>query len=123
MIGDQEMTRRTKLAICGLCVLTGCAVGQAIWPAEAHADESTFINDVAAHGVPADEVTLTVGHQVCSSVSAYGTAGLDAESELAINAGVSAHDAAVVITSAIWDLCPSNMPAYHAWLATPVSES
>lgn len=111
------MTRR-KLAILGVCVLTGCAVGQAIWPAEAHADEATFLKDVAAHGAYAGPAALVVGYQICTSASQYGADGLDTEAIKAINAGVSSHDASVVITSAIWDLCPSNMPAFRVWTAT-----
>jgi hypothetical protein len=116
------MTRR-KLAILGLCVLTGCAVGQAIWPAEAHADESTFLNGVAAHGVPVNQALLAVGHGICTSISSNGPAGLDTEGEAALDAGVPPHDSAVIIVEAVHELCPSNMPALNVWLHTPVSES
>jgi Protein of unknown function (DUF732) len=105
-----------------LAAVAGTAAALTLAPT-AHADEATFLKDVAAHGSYAGPEALTVGHQVCTSVSQYGTDGLDTESLKAINAGVSAHDAAVLITSAVWDLCPSNMPAFKAWVATPVSES
>jgi hypothetical protein len=109
-----------------LALMTGAgAIGAAaiLYAPTAHADESTFLNSVAAHGVPVNQALLGVGHEVCTSASTNGTAGLDTEGNAALEAGLTPHDSAVIIVEAIHELCPSNLPALHAWLATPVSVS
>jgi hypothetical protein len=83
---------------------------------DAHADESSFINTVAAHGTPVTPATLAVGHQVCGDISANGVAGVEAEARAAATAGIPAHDAAVLIVTAVYELCPSNHAALNAWL-------
>lgn len=102
-----------------VCAIAGGATAFAMtFTPLARADESTFVQDVESHGVPALPITFAVGHQVCADASEYGTAGLDRQATEALNAGVSEHDAAVVIAAAILDLCPSNTPALKAWAAT-----
>jgi hypothetical protein len=103
-----------------VCAIAGAATAVAMSFAQtAKADEASFINDVAAHGVYTAPITLAVGHQVCSDASANGTAGINTEAAAALSSGVTAHDAAVIIVEAVYDLCPSNMPALDAWLSTP----
>lgn len=103
-------------------IIVAAATVLALWaafvlePAAAHADEASYINQVAAHGTPVTATTLTLGHQVCGDISAYGVAGIDADVKAAAEAGVSAHDAAVIIVTAVWELCPSNHAALNAWL-------
>lgn len=104
-----------KLLIIG-SALTVLALANA---QDAHADEASFINAVGNYGVMVAPITLTLGHQVCYDVSVNGTSGFDNETRMAINADVSAHDASVIMVEAIYQLCPSNMVALDAWLATP----
>lgn len=104
---------RTKLAILGLCVLTGAAIGQA---ATARADSQSYLEGVAAHGVPITSVTLELGGYICKSMRDNGTAGLDQQATLARNAGVSNYDAAVLIVEAANELCPSQLGVLNEWL-------
>lgn len=118
------MRKRIKLAICGLCVLTGCVVGQAIWPAEAHADESTFLQALSSDGLPIGPTALTLGHEVCSDIVANGVAGVDKEARLGLAAGMASDDVANFIGDAVIELCPAGLPAAKAWAAqhqAPVS--
>lgn len=87
---------------------------------DAHADESSYINTVSNYGVPVSQVTLSLGHQICSDISTYGVAGVQADSDAAAAAGVSPHDAAVLIVTAVYELCPSNHGALNAWLSNGV---
>lgn len=102
-------------------IIVAAATVFALWVAfvlepAAHADEASFVNGVYDHSVPITPYTLTLGHQICADVSANGVAGLETESNYAAIAGVSAHDAAVLIVLAVDELCPSNEPALNAWL-------
>jgi ApbE superfamily uncharacterized protein (UPF0280 family) len=100
-----------------IAAVAGTVAALALAPS-AHADESDFLNDVGAHGVVVAPITLTVGHQVCSTVGLYGPSGFDIESAGAARSGVSVDDAAAIMVYAIHDLCPSNIPALNTWLAT-----
>jgi hypothetical protein len=93
--------------------LTAIAVSMA---QDAHADESSYLNEVSARGVPITSATLTLGHQICSDISYYGVDGIEKDARAAVVAGVSAHDAAVLIVVAVYELCPSNHGALNAWL-------
>lgn len=83
---------------------------------DARADESSYINIVADHGVAVSQATLALGHAVCSDISTSGVAGVEADAKAAAAAGVSAHDAAVIIVTAVYELCPSNHASLNAWL-------
>lgn len=101
-----------------LYTVAGAAMAAAfLHPPSAHADEGSYINGVGSRGVPITSATLKIGHQVCYDVALNGVAGFDNEARQAINAGVSSHDAAVLIVEAVYQLCPSNMAALHAYLA------
>lgn len=83
---------------------------------DARADEASYLNGVARYGVSVDQTVLTLGHEVCGDISANGVAGVQAEVNSAVAAGVSAHSASVIIVMAVSELCPSNEPALNAWL-------
>jgi hypothetical protein len=83
---------------------------------DAHADESSYINSVASYGVEPSQAVLTLGHQICGDISYYGVAGIQADVNNAVAAGVSAHTTSVIIVVAVSELCPSNEPALNAWL-------
>lgn len=82
-----------------------------------HADEGTYINDLALVDVPITPVTLSLGHGVCSDISHNGIAGVDNEVTLGLSSGVSHGDIAAIIVLAVQELCPSNTPALDAWMA------
>lgn len=113
-----HISPRRKLAICGLTILTGMAIGQAVWPDIAHADESSYITGVSSRGVEIDRYTLPIGYHICADISDNGTAGIDNESRYAATAGVSTHDASVIVVEAVYQLCPSNLPALKAYLSS-----
>lgn len=104
---------KLQMVITGLGAL---AIGAAALAPQAHADENTFLNDLSSRGIPTNTAVLAVGHEICSDVSAYGTQGFDMTAEAAHEANVPSYDFAVITVSAVYDLCPSNMPALHAWL-------
>jgi hypothetical protein len=81
----------------------------------AHADEASYIDLVAAQGTNVNSATLPLGHQICDSAASKGVDGITAEAVAAYYAGVSSHDAAVLLTSAISELCPSQTPTLRAW--------
>lgn len=83
---------------------------------DARADESSYINGVTGYGIPVDQTVLTLGHEICGTISHYGVAGVQMEVNTAVAANVSAHDASVIIVMAVSELCPSNEPALNAWL-------
>jgi hypothetical protein len=85
-------------------------------PAVAHADESSYINGIYEHNVPVTSTVLALGHGICDTISHNGVAGVEAEARTATAEGVSAHDSAVIIVEAVYELCPSNKPALYAWL-------
>lgn len=103
--------RTAVLAIAGALTAIALAMAQ-----DAHADEASYITSVSEHGVTPSQVVLAIGHQVCGDISAYGVAGIEANSKAAAAAGVSSHDAAVIIVVAVYELCPSNHGALNAWL-------
>jgi hypothetical protein len=80
-----------------------------------HADESDYITDVSLNGTPVGPATLPLGHAICYDISAHGVAGVEHESQLAISSGVSSHDFATIVVQAVYDMCPSNIPALNAW--------
>jgi hypothetical protein len=104
---------RTIVIAAAAGALTAAALSM---PQDARADEASYLNEVYAHGTPITSVTLALGHQVCSDISTYGLDGITGDVNNAIAAGVSAHDAAVIIASAVYELCPSNHPVLNAWL-------
>lgn len=104
---------KSTVIFAALGVLTAVGLSMA---QDARADESSYINGVAHYGVTVTPVTLTLGHQICSDISTYGVAGVQADSDAAMAAGVQAHTAAVLVVLAVSELCPSNEPALDAWL-------
>lgn len=82
-----------------------------------HADESSYINDLALVDVPITAATLPLGHQICADISTHGVTGVDHEVRNAIASGISDHDGAGIIVLAVQELCPSNTPALNAWIA------
>ena len=110
------MTRR-KLAVLALSVLTGCAIGQAIAP-PAHADESTFLETVADVGLPVTTTTLALGHQVCEDIITNGVAGVDTEARMGLSTGMTGTDVGHFIGAAVYNLCPSGVPAMQTWVAS-----
>lgn len=99
-------------------VLGGLAAVALSMAQDARADEASYINTVAGHGVEVSQATLTLGHSICADISADGVAGVEADAKAAAVAGVSSHDAAVLIVAAVWELCPSNHVALNVWLHT-----
>jgi hypothetical protein len=85
---------------------------------DAHADEASYLNGVGDYGVEVNAGTLPLGHQVCSDISDNGVDGVDTEAKKAVVAGVSPHNAAVIIVLAVSELCPSNEPALKAWMSS-----
>lgn len=104
-----------KIQLLGVGLLAATAIANAV---PAHADEADYITWIADHGTAVNEHVLPIGYQICADTASHGTAGLDHQAELAAIAGVPSHDAAVFIVGAIVELCPSNLPALNAWLAT-----
>lgn len=98
------------------------AITAAALAPQAHADESTFLEDIANAGLPADATALTVGYQICSDMSSRGVAGADAEAKLGMAVGFSADEVATLIVESVYELCPSNMSTLHAWEYSGPSE-
>lgn len=82
-----------------------------------HADEGTYINDLALLDIPINPATLPLGHQICADISTHGVSGVDRQVRTAIASGISTHDGAGIIVLAVQELCPSNTPALNAWEA------
>lgn len=97
-------------AVAGACTAVALSMAQ-----DARADEASYLDEVYSHGTPITSVTLTLGHQICSDISTYGVDGITGDVNNAAAAGVSSHDAAVIIVSAVYELCPSNIPVLDAW--------
>lgn len=104
---------KTVVVAAAAGALTAVALSMA---QDARADEASYIDQVYSHGTPITSATLSLGHQVCSDISSFGVDGITGDVANADRAGVSAHDASVIIVSAVWELCPSNLPVLHAWL-------
>jgi hypothetical protein len=98
----------TALGVLLAAVLLVCAPG-------AYADEATFITALDDNGLPAGTTALTLGHAVCSDIIENGVAGVDAEMSAGLDAGMSSHDVAAFVVSAVNELCPSAVPAVKAW--------
>lgn len=104
-----------------LAIATACAaafVALALWLTPlVHADEGSYINDLALLDVPVNPATLPLGHQICADISAHGVVGVDRQVRLAIESGIPTHEGMSIMMVAVQELCPSNTPALNAWMA------
>lgn len=116
-----------RAIIIGLKVVKAIAIGMLFGAAfalavmlvagVAHADEASYINDLALIDVPVTPVTLPLGHMICADISAHGYDGVDHVVRNAIASGIPTHDGAAIVVVAVQELCPSNTPALNAWEA------
>lgn len=82
---------------------------------DAHADEGSFIDNLGNDGVTITTSTLPLGHAICAQVSAEGVDGVQKVMVNFAEAGESVGDASYFLVEAVWELCPSNLPAMRAW--------
>jgi hypothetical protein len=103
-----------SLAIGVLCGLAFAGAAMLLAPL-VHADEASYVNDLALVDVPVTPVTLPLGHMICAQISAHGYDGVDSAVRNAISSGVPQRQMAAIIVTAVQELCPSNTPALNAW--------
>ena len=109
-----------KMVLVGVAVGVGFAGVATVLAPLVHADEGTYVESVAQHGTLVTQYTLPLGHSICARISADGPAGVDEVAQAAHSVDITAHDFGVLVESAVYELCPSNVPALKAWLDTPV---
>lgn len=98
--------------------VAGGFVALALWLTPiVHADEGTYVNDLALLDVPVNPATIPLGHAICADISMHGYAGVNNQVKLAITSGIPTDQGAAIIVLAVQELCPSNTPALNSWMA------
>jgi hypothetical protein len=86
------------------------------YPAVAHADEASFLQELQSQrAVNNPSTALAVGHDICDDITANGVAGVEHSMGLAKKAGIAASAAGDMLYASVHGLCPNNIAAAQAW--------
>lgn len=81
----------------------------------ANADEASYLNELDRRGMYISEAALPLGHSICSDILTNGTDGVQSQVMYGLGVGFGPDQVAIVMESAINELCPAAIPAAEAW--------
>lgn len=92
----------------------GVATAVLLHPAVAHADETSYLNDLAAQGLANNPtIALPLGYQICSDTANNGASGIANEVAMGQAVGFNNQQISYIVYDALADLCPSQLPVIN----------